>query len=91
MADLTIQFTIPEAKIPIVRTGFLRVYPNIEREEPTEFDADGIPTAPGELKYTDVQWLKEVIRRYVVSSTRRGLQAINNDNAVVELDDEVAS
>lgn len=56
----TITFTIPDTQLVRVRTAILDMYPN---NECATTNPDG---SCATMKYTDSQWLKEVIRRYVV-------------------------
>ena len=62
-----ITFTIPDDKLDRVKDGLLHQYPNNER------DANGDP------KYTDTQWLKERIRRFIVESVKLGEQKALHD------------
>ena len=81
MAD--INFTIPDAKLDRVKTGMLAIYPNNETildsswTEPTEEN----PTQPQIPRYTDNQWLKERVRRFVVDSVRRAEQIVAQNAA----------
>ncbi len=56
----TITFTIDDAKLQRVKDGVLEVYPNDEKDE----NDDPI--------YTDNEWLKELVRRFIVQSVKRG-------------------
>jgi len=78
MADIVLSYTIPEAKVSTAMEGYLKVYPNLEKEEDGET-----------LKYTDAQWVKEHIRRLVIRQIHRGLQLIANEGAIVETDDTI--
>jgi len=80
MADAIITITIPDAKVETAKTGFLKIYPNVEMTE------DEIPVE----KYTDVQWIREQIRRIIIRDVRRGLQMVANEAASVENDDTLA-
>lgn len=62
MANIT--FTIPDNKLARVKAGLLEVYPN------TETDENGGPV------YSDNEWLKERVRRFIVDSVKRGERAI---------------
>ena len=79
MADVNLNYTIPEEKVSTAMDGYLKLYPNAEKENPEE------PESP--LKYTDAQWVKESVRRIIVRDVRRGLQMIANESATVETDD----
>jgi len=60
----TITFNIDDTKLARVRDGVLVVYPNNEK------DPDDNPL------YTDNQWLREIIRRFVAQTVRRGEAAL---------------
>ena len=77
MADLTIELVIPEAKIQTAKTGYFKLYPNVEKNE------------DGSAKYNDLQWFKECERRRLVRDIRRGLQMIANEGVVVGIDDTI--
>ena len=79
MPDQTITLLVPSDKVDIALEGFLTVYPNTERV--------GDITSP--LVYTDREWVTERIRRFVVSSVRRGLQMKADRAAIVDEDDTV--
>ena len=80
MADAIITITIPDAKVATAKTGFLKIYPN------TEMTEDEVPVA----KYTDVQWIREQVRRLIIRDVRRGLQMVANEAASVADDDTLA-
>ena len=80
MADAIITITIPDAKVETAKTGFLKIYPNVEMTE------DEVPVS----KYTDVQWIREQVRRIIIRDIRRGLQMVANEAASVESDDTLA-
>lgn len=65
----TITFTIPNDKLQRVIDGMLEVYPN------EEVDENGDPV------YTDNQWIKERVRRFVVDTVKRGETVIAKRNA----------
>jgi len=79
MADLTIQLVIPEASITKAKTGYFKLYPNIEK------DADGA------AKYSDMDWFKERLRRNIVNDIHRGLRMVKNEENAVVIDDEIVS
>jgi hypothetical protein len=54
----TITFTIDNTAVPRIIDAMLYLYPN------NEVDNNGTPV------YTDNQWLKELIRRYVVQTVK---------------------
>lgn len=79
MADRVITITIPDAKVAIVLQGFLKIYPNEEKNE------------NGTLKYTIAQWVPEVMRRHLINQVRRGLQMLATENAQVAEDNTLAT
>ena len=88
MADQVISLTIPDAKVQIALQGFLKIYPNDETiADPDWVDPEDGSVAPQIAKYTNVQWVKEQVRRLIVRDVRRGLQMIANDNAQVVKDE----
>lgn len=76
---MDIVLTIPEASITKARTGYFKLYPNIEKDE------------EGVALYTDLGWFKEKLRRIIIRDIHRGLQMIQNESAVVEKDDTIVS
>ena len=90
MADQTITLTIPEAKVAIALQGFLKIYPNKETiPDPDWTDPEDGSEAPQIAKYTDKQWVREQLRRICVRDIRRGIQMEANENARVEIDNEI--
>lgn len=77
MANLTIELVIPEAKIQTAKTGYFKLYPNVEKNE------------DGSAKYSDLDWFKERLRRMIVRDINRGLNMIATQAAVVEKDDTI--
>ena len=73
----TLSFTIPDDKIAKALEGFLKIYPNNEK------NLDGTP------KYTDSAWVREKIRQIIVRNIHRGLEMIARDNSVVIIDNNV--
>lgn len=89
----TISFNIPDPALPRIRAGMLALYPNTEQmEDPDWVDPGDGSTAPIIPKYTDNQWLKEKVRRYIVHSVLRGekmIAAQEAKDAVTSTDDDV--
>ena len=79
MADKVITITVPDAKVAKALEGFLKIYPNSEK------DLNGDP------KFNNAQWVSEKMRRLLVRDVRRGLQMIANDAAQVADDDDLAT
>ena len=74
MADQILSYKIPDAKVQIALRGLLKLYPNTEKNEDDT------------LKYTDAQWVKEVIRRIIIRDIGRGLSVIRNET-VAQIED----
>ena len=66
-APVDITITIPDGKLARVKAGILASYPN---NECSTLNIDG--TTCDVYKYNDNEWLKEVLRRFIVSSVRKG-------------------
>jgi hypothetical protein len=79
MADVTISVTIPDAKVAIALEGFLKTCPNVEKNP------------DGNNKYTNVQWVREKMRRLLIDIVIRGLQKIEDENSVIETDDTIVT
>ncbi len=78
MADTTIEFTIPEAKVS-------RVIDAMKGLHPIPNDENGDP------EFTDNQWAKEAVRRWVVSSVKRW-EVYEAKNAIdISADNELIS
>jgi len=71
----TITYTIPDNKLDRVKAGLLRVYPN------TEVDENNDPV------YTDNEWLKERVRRFIVQAVLKGETAIAKEAALNALEE----
>jgi len=84
MADIT--FTIPNNKLQRVKDGLLEIYPNDETiPDPAWVDPGDGTTAPQIPKYTDNQWLKERVRRFIIQSVKRGEEVIAQRQAKAAL------
>lgn len=75
----TITFTIPNAKLQRVKDGILKVYPN------NEADSNGDP------RYTDNEWLKEAIRRFIITSVKKGEKMMLEDTLKTDYATQIAS
>lgn len=74
---LDITLTIPTDKVTRIQAGFFTVFPNTECAVVNE---DGvICDTPA---YTNLQWFKEVLRRWVVRQARRGEQKLAAQTAI---------
>jgi hypothetical protein len=67
MAEITV--TIPNDRVAEALEGFLVLYPNGEMTENTEEVEDFVPV----LKYTDAQWVRQIVKRNLVRDIYRGL------------------
>lgn len=77
-ADIII--TVPDAQLTRVKAALLYVYPNIECNVTVLPDGNC-----SQLKYTDNQWLKEIIRRWVrdqVSFSERTSVKVNAESTL---------
>jgi len=72
---MQITITIPDDNLAENRDALFTLHPNNETDE------------EGEAKYTDVQWFKELLRRYVVREIRRGKEVIAQATAKAEVTD----
>lgn len=77
MADTNITFTIPQAKVQRVIDAMKGLYP--------------IPETDGKSEFTDNQWAKEAVRRFVVNSVQRWENKVTKDAAEVEPDNTIIS
>ena len=75
MADQIISIKIPSDKVQTALSGILKLYPNSEK------NIDETP------KYTDKQWVEELVKRYLRREIRRGRQIIANELAYIQEDD----
>lgn len=72
MVDVTI--TIPNDKLPRVRTGILTIHP-------IPVDEEGTPL------YTEMQWIKLLIRKYLIELVHQGERKIAFDNLQILKDE----
>lgn len=83
MADLTLNHTIPSAKVPEAVEYYSYLHKNTETiPDPAWVDPDDGSQAPQIAKYTDEQWVKEHIRRHIKGQIERGKAAKDRDNRV---------
>lgn len=75
-----------------IKTGMLAVFPNKETiPDPNWVDPGDGSSAPQIAKYTDSEWLKEVIRRWIAQQVRRGESKIAKDAAQSALTNDTDS
>jgi hypothetical protein len=74
-ADITI--TVPDAQVNRVRTAVLKVYPNKECNVPLSNN-----DVCSSLKYTDAQWFKELLVRWIKEKVYIAEEAEIKTNAV---------
>jgi len=75
MTNTTITFTIPNEKIQRIINAMKGIYP--------------IPETDGTPDFTDNQWTKEALRRWVVHTVRRYETKVAQENIEVNADDEI--
>ncbi len=76
MADLAITITVPSGKVSEYVDDYAYVHKNTEVDE------------NGDLVYTNGQWVKEHIRRYITNQIKRGKAAKYRDaQAIADVDD----
>lgn len=76
-ADVIISLKIPSDKAATALEGFLEMYPNDEVNE------------DGSAKYTNKEWVTEVIRRMVVNDIHRGLVKKQRKEKIIQDDDSI--
>lgn len=84
----TITFTIPDAKLPRILAAMKGVYPIPEvLSDPNDTESPMVP------EFTDNQWGKESLRRFIVKTVQRweSKLAIDAAKAGVEPDDTIVS
>ncbi len=77
MANLTVSFNIPEVKVDEYVAHYVYVHKNVEVDE------------NGDPIYTDAQWVREHILRYVRSQIVRGKKAKDRDTLEKYIVDDV--
>ena len=80
----TITMTIPTEKVEKALEGFLELYPNNEMTEATE-ETEAV------AKYTDLQWVKEKMKRILIRDIHRGLNLKAERQATIIEDAEMVS
>lgn len=83
MADTTINFTIPQLKVPRVVAAMKGIYPI----PTTTDDKTGITTND----FTDNQWAKEAVRRFIINTVARYETMEAKKLAEVDTDDTILS
>ena len=77
----SITLTVPNDKVDQIVDGYIYVHKNREMVtvvNPAYINETATPNEPltiDEKKYTDIQWLKEHIRRTVIGQAKRGEKA----------------
>jgi len=73
MPDLNISISIPEGKVAEYAADYLRIHPNRETiADPEWVDPEDGSVAPQIPVYTNGQWIKEHIRRWIAKQIKRG-------------------
>jgi len=69
MADVLLNVKIVDAKVAKAVEGFLKIYPNTEKDE------------NGDPKYaTTKAWVEEWLSRILIRDIKRGLQMLRNES-----------
>ena len=82
MANLTVSFDLPEAKVDEYVAHYVYVHKNTELNDPVDPDSG--------LKYSDKQWVKEHIIKGVRGQVVRGKNAKYRDDAAAYNADDIA-
>ena len=77
--DITI--AIPQEKIAEYVSDYVYIHSNTETIDNPEFiSLEETPEIPEKIaKYTDAQWVKEHLRRYIIGQIKRGKKAKDRD------------
>lgn len=75
-------YTIDNANIDEIASDWIYIYPNSETiPDPEWIDPEDGSEAPRIPLYTDKQWVKEYIRRWVAQQIKRSRQKQSRDDA----------
>lgn len=83
MADVTLQVTIPDAKVTIASERFLKIHPNEE--------LNNIEDPNSGLKYTNKDWVEECILRWLIEVIHRGKIKLEREAAATAPDVTMAT
>ena len=82
----TLSYTIPQEKAVEYIDDYIYIHKNIETiPDPEWVDPEDGTSAPQIAKYTDAQWIRDHILRYIKGQIQRGKNAKLRD-AIVEAD-----
>jgi len=82
LADIKLTYTIPEGKASTYVNDYIYVHKNTETEE---VEGEQVP------KYTDGQWVKEHVLRYIKSQIVRGKNMKARDLLIANNADDVTT
>ena len=89
MADTKINFTIPEVKVQRVIDAMKGLYPIPQIDNPKWVDPEDGSSAPMINEFTDSQWAKESVRRWIVKQVARFEKSEAIKNIKVPEDDSI--
>ncbi len=80
MAKLILTIEIPSDNMEDVKAGFLARMPNKETIPDPENEGETLP------KFTDKEWLEEVLREYIFDVYKRGKRKLARQTAIIDDD-----
>ena len=91
MPDLQIKINVPSGKVAEYVDDYVYVHENTETIDDPEWVDPEDGSEPDQIaKYTNGQWVKEHIRRYITSQIKRGKNAKSRDSLVpTDVDDDI--
>ena len=89
MAEL--KFTIPEGKAEEYISNYVYIHKNTEmKDNPEYISPEETPDVePLIAKYSNSAWMREHIKRYIISQIKRGKSAKARDNLSIENIDDI--
>jgi len=89
----TITFNIPTDKLPRIINAIKGLYPIPTIEDPEWVDPGDGSSAPMVNEFTDTQWAKERVRRFIISTVGRHERRTAMDIAadLVSVEDEIVT
>ena len=89
----TITFNIPANKLPRIINAIKGLYPIPMIEDPEWVDPEDGSSAPIINEFTDAQWAKERVRRFIISTVGRYERRTAMDIAaeLVSVEDEIVT
>ena len=89
MAKIT--FTISDAKLPRIISAMKGLYPIPMIEDPEWVDPGDGSTAPMIPEFTDNEWAKEAVRRWIRNQVARWEQKVAKDAIIYAPEDDIIS